>query len=31
MKLWMTLYIYVLIVLFVLDTDGEIFKCRKRN
>ena len=29
MELFVTLYIFVLFVIFIVDVDGEIFECRK--
>ena len=29
MKLIVSLYVCILFVIFIIDTDGEIFNCRK--
>ena len=29
MKLFVTLYLYILAVIFIFDVDGEIFECRR--
>ena len=31
MKLFVTLYLYILVVMFIFDVDGELFECRRRK
>ncbi len=31
MELFVTLYMYIFVVIFILDVDGEIFECRRRK